>query len=142
MSRAPFKSSLDDLEVGKRRREIFPEPGLKRVNSRAKGKNGELEFAAFLRDRGYAEARRGQQYRGGDDSPDVVGVAGVHHEVKRTERLALYDAVDQARRDAAPNTMPVVAHRCNSKPRSCRGEWLFVLGADDYFELLRQAGYK
>jgi hypothetical protein len=111
------------------------------MNSRTKGKVGELEFAALLRSRGYVEARRGQQYRGGSDSPDVVGVAGVHHEVKRTERLALYDAVDQARRDAAPNTMPVVVTRCNSKPKSCRGEWLFVLGADDYFRLLKEAGY-
>lgn len=113
------------------------------LNSRRKGTAGELEFAALLRAQGYASARRGQQYRGGGDSPDVVGVAGVHHEVKRTERLALYNAVDQARRDAAPGGgMPVVAHRCNSKPRSCRGEWLFVLGASDYFELLRKAGYK
>jgi Holliday junction resolvase len=112
------------------------------VNSRNKGKTGELEFAALLRSRGYATARRGQQFRGGGDSPDVVGVAGVHHEVKRTERLSLYDAVDQARRDAASGgDMPVVAHRCNSKPRSCRGDWLFVLGADDYFRLLKAAGY-
>ncbi len=111
------------------------------MNSRDKGKRGELEFAALLRDQGYTEARRGQQYRGGDDSPDVVGVAGVHHEVKRTERFAIYDAVDQARRDAAPLAMPVVAHRCNSKLKSCRGEWLFVLGADDYFRLLKAAGY-
>ncbi len=106
------------------------------MNSRTKGKVGELEFAALLRAQGYTEARRGQQFRGGGDSPDVVGVPGVHHEVKRTERLALYDAVDQARRDAAVGTMPVVAHRCNSKSKSCRGEWLFVLGADDYFRLL------
>ncbi len=108
------------------------------MNSRTKGKVGELEFAALLRAQGYTEARRGQQYRGGGDSPDVVGVPGVHHEVKRTERLALYDAVDQARRDAADGAMPVVAHRCNNDKRrgSCRGEWLFVLGAADYFKLI------
>ncbi len=29
------------------------------MNSRAKGKAGELEFAALLREQGYAEARRG-----------------------------------------------------------------------------------
>jgi hypothetical protein len=56
--------------------------------------------------------------------------------------LLLYDAVDQARRDAdLGTTMPVVAHRCNSRPRSCRGEWLFVLGEADYFRLLKLAGY-
>ena len=110
------------------------------MNSRNKGKTGELEFAALLRSKGYASARRGQQYRGGGDSPDVVGIAGVHFEVKRVERLALYDAVDQARADAADDAMPVVAHRCNSKPRSCRGEWLFVLGAADFFRLLKANG--
>ena len=112
------------------------------MNSRAKGILGELDFAALLRAQGYTEARRGQQYRGGGDSPDVVGVPGVHHEVKRTERLVLYDAVDQARRDAADGAMPVVAHRCNDDKRngSCRGEWLFVLGAADYFRLLKAAG--
>ncbi len=108
------------------------------INSNLKGKVGEREFSALLRAQGYTEARRGQQYRGGGDSPDVVGVPGVHHEVKRTERLALYDAVDQARRDAADGAMPVVAHRCNNDKRrgSCRGEWLFVLGPADYFKLI------
>lgn len=112
------------------------------MNSRNKGKAGELEFAALLREAGYTEARRGVQYRGGGDSPDVVGVAGVHVEVKRTERFSLYDAVDQARRDAG-GSMPVVAHRCNSdrKPDTCRGDWLFVLGAADFFRLLKLAGF-
>ena len=109
------------------------------MNSRAKGKAGELELAKFLREHGFDEARRGVQYSGGGDSPDVVGIAGVHFEVKRTERLALYDAVDQARADAADDAMPVVAHRCNSKPRSCRGEWLFVLGAEDALFLIEVA---
>lgn len=113
------------------------------MNSRAKGKAGELEFAALLRERGYETARRGQQFRGGGDSPDVVGVAGVHFEAKRTERFNLYNAVDQARRDAIAGSMPVVAHRCNSdrKPGTCRGDWLFVLGTDDFFRLLKLAGF-
>lgn len=107
------------------------------MNSRDKGKRGELEWRDELVARGY-EARRGQQHAGGGDSPDVVhNIPGVHFEVKRTERLSLYDAVNQARRDAA-GKMPVVAHRCNGSRRKddCRGEWLVVLGVEDFFALL------
>jgi hypothetical protein len=113
------------------------------VNSRDKGARGELEWAKELKDRGY-EARRGQQFSGGGESPDVIhSIPGVHFEVKRTERLALYAAVDQARRDAAVGCTPVVVHRCNDDKRktSCKGDWLVVLGADDFFELLREADH-
>ena len=67
------------------------------INSRMKGKVGELEFAAYLRDKGFNDAARGQQHKGGSNSPDVTGLPGVHLEVKHTGRLALYDALDQAR---------------------------------------------
>lgn len=114
------------------------------LNSRQKGAVGEREFAALLREWGYDEARRGVQFKGGPDSQDVHGVPGIHFEVKRTEKLQLYAAVDQARRDAAGKAMPVVAHRCNGNkgPRTgCRGDWLFVLGADDFRLLLARAGF-
>lgn len=113
------------------------------INSRDKGAVAEREFANVLKARGYADARRGQQHAGGADSPDVIGIPGVHLELKRTERFALYDAVNQARRDSAGAAMPVVAHRCNATQRKndCRGEWLFVLGCDDFFRLLALAGY-
>lgn len=115
---------------------------MKRGNGNAKGKVGERELAALLRAQGYTSARRGQQHAGGADSPDVVGIPGVHLEAKRTERFHLYDAVDQARRDAGAG-MPVVAHRCNNDRRTdtCRGDWLFVLGEADFFRLLKAAGY-
>ena len=45
------------------------------MNSRAgKGKVGEREFAELLRAHGF-DARRGQQFAGGADSPDVVSEA-------------------------------------------------------------------
>lgn len=84
---------------------------------RDKGKRGEREAAAeFSRVLG-VEARRGVQYQGGPDSPDVV-VAGlaIHVEAKRTERLALWAAVDQAREDAPAGSVPIVWHRCNRRP--------------------------
>ena len=95
------------------------------VNSRDKGAVGERELAALLREWGY-DARRGQQFKGSVDSPDVYGVPGLHFEVKRTEHFRLYAAVAQAVRDADGKAVPVVAHRRN------RDKWLFVLGEDGF----------
>ena len=99
------------------------------MNSRAKGARGEREFAQFLRGHGY-NARRGQQYAGGPDSPDVVhSLAGFHFEVKRVESLSLYPAMQQAIRDAGID-VPVVAHRRNQK------QWLAVLPMDEFLKLV------
>ena len=94
--------------------------------SRDKGKEGEREIARILREHGYEDARRGVQYHGGGDSPDVVGLPGVHIEVKRAEKLSIYEALDQSIADAAPGEIPVVFHRRNKKP------WLAILRLEDY----------
>jgi len=93
------------------------------LRSRNKGKSGEREAAELLRGLGFQQARRGVQYQGGAESPDVVGVPGVHFEVKRTESLSLYPAMRQAIDESAPGDVPVVLHR-----RS-REDWLFVVPA-------------
>ena len=85
------------------------------MNSKRKGKAGELEAAAELRRVLGVEARRGVQYAGGPDSPDVVGLPGVHIEVKRTERLNIREAIEQAMRDAGAD-VPIVLHRQNRTP--------------------------
>ena len=100
-----------------------------RINSKQKGARGEREFAALLTDYGY-ESKRGQQFKGGEDSPDVITELPVHFEVKRTERLLLYEAMAQAVRDSNGGKMPVVAHR-----RS-HGEWVAVLRMSDLLDLL------
>ena len=84
-------------------------------NSRSKGKRGELELAAILREYGF-DARRGQQYCGAAGDADVVGLPGVHIECKRVERLNIDAAMEQAVRDARPGEMPVVMHRRSRKP--------------------------
>ena len=101
------------------------------INSRQKGKAGELELAAFLRERGY-EARRGQQFSGGADSPDVIGIPGIHIEAKRTEAGSLYAWLDQAIRDAGTSKTPLVCHRRN------RREWVAILRLDDFLTILKQ----
>ena len=67
--------------------------------SRQKGKRGEREAAAELGALLGVDARRGVQYHGGPDSPDVVldGVA-IHVEAKRTEKLTLWPAIEQDRK--------------------------------------------
>lgn len=84
--------------------------------SRRKGKVGERECAAELGELLGVEARRGVQFHGGPDSPDVVlpGV-NLHVECKRVERLKLWDAIDQANADAPQGAVPCVWHRCNRR---------------------------
>ena len=74
--------------------------------------------------------RRGQQYSGLGGA-DCVGLPGVHIEVKRTNRLALYDALAQAKRDAPPGKLPIVAHRRD------RCGWVVIMGAQEWFELYK-----
>jgi Holliday junction resolvase len=106
------------------------------MNSRAKGKAGELELAKFFREHGFDEARRGVQFRGGGDSPDVIGLPGFHVECKRVEAGNLYSWLDQATRDAdGTGRVPLVAHRRN------RREWVAILPLDHFLRILRNALY-
>lgn len=101
------------------------------MNSRQKGKRGELELAHKLKEYGY-EARRGQQYCGANGDADVVGLPDIHIEAKRTEKLSLYDAMAQAKADARPDEKPAVMHRKN------HSEWLVIMTLDDWIELYRE----
>ena len=96
--------------------------------SRDKGKTGERELAKILRSYGF-EARRGVQYKGGADSPDVVGLDGVHIEVKRCERLELWKAIMQSCADSDTNEIPAVFHRKNKMP------WVVILPLDGFIKL-------
>jgi Holliday junction resolvase len=107
------------------------------MNSRDKGKRGERQWRDELRANGY-QARRGQQFSGSPDSPDVVcpELSWIHFEVKAVERLNIEDAMEQARRDCGASRtgeqkVPIVAHR-----RS-RRRWLVTMDADLFFRLLR-----
>jgi Holliday junction resolvase len=101
------------------------------MNSREKGKRGERQWRDELRAQGYA-ARRGQQFSGSPDSPDVVSddLHWIHFEVKAVERLNIEDAMDQARRDCG-GKVPVVAHRRNFRA------WLVTMTAEVFFKFLR-----
>lgn len=98
--------------------------------SKEKGKVGEREVAHLLQTYGFS-ARRGQQFAGGTDSPDVIhGIHGLHIEVKRTEQFNLWAALQQATDDAREGEVPSVWHRKNKR------EWVVVLRAEDFLEML------
>lgn len=104
------------------------------VNSKRKGKDGELELACKLREHGY-NVRRSVQYNGKeeDGQADLLGLPGIHIECKRTERLNLYEAVDQAKRDSkGKNQIPVVFHRRN------KCQWLAIMPLDDFMKIYRE----
>ena len=107
------------------------------MNSRAKGKAGELELSKFFREHGFESAARGQQFKGSPGSPDVVGIPGHHVECKRVEALSLYDAYAQACRDAGSGSVPIVCHRRNGKPHHPL-PWLAILSLDDYLLMVRE----
>lgn len=101
------------------------------VNSKNKGKRGELELARKLREHGY-DCRRSQQYAGINGDADIVGLPHIHIECKRVEKLNIYDAVDQARRDAKEREKPTVFHRKNN----C--DWLVTMRLEDWIEIYRE----
>ncbi len=103
-----------------------------RLNSRKKGSRGELELVHHLIDRGF-DARRGQQFKGSPDSPDIVSAmltkAGIHIECKRVEAGNLYKWLHQASKDAG-SYVPVVMHRKSNEP------WVAILDLDDFLRFI------
>ena len=99
-------------------------------NSRRKGADFERKLAGLLRDYGY-DCRRGQQYCGANGDADVVGLPFLHIEAKAVERLNLYDAMAQSKRDARDGEIPVVMHKKNH----CKV--LVTLELDDFMTIYR-----
>lgn len=100
------------------------------MNSRTKGKRGELEAAHILKKHGY-DARRGQQFAGINGDADVVGLPHIHLEIKRVEKLNIDDALQQSIRDARDAEIPVVMHRKN------RTEWKVTMLFEDWIKMYR-----
>ena len=91
------------------------------MNSRQKGARGERSGAKAWAETFGGEARRGQQFSGSQDSPDIViSQPDIHVECKRTERGNPYLWLEQATKDAGPK-VPVVLHKRNNRP------WILIL---------------
>lgn len=101
---------------------------------RRKGAAGEREFVNdVLKPAGYHDAARqlGQARDGGGD----VIVDGVLYEVKRRAKLAVREFMDQA--VAASNAHPGHPRAVVAMREDGRTDWLVMLRADDYLQLLR-----
>lgn len=101
------------------------------MDSRQKGKRGELELAHWLETYGI-KARRGQQTSGSTGVADVVGLDHIHIECKRVQGLNVPRAMEQSRRDAYADSLraghemiPTVWHRENRRP------WRVTISAGD-----------
>ena len=106
-----------------------------------KGKRFERLLASRFREYGY-DARRTAQYCGNTgDAADVVGLPFIHCEAKHVERLNIYEAMAQAKRDAKANgkgALPAVFHKKNN----C--EILVTMEFDAFMQIYREfeAGYR
>ena len=98
-------------------------------SSQRKGAAGERELAAMLSAAGY-ECQRGGSLSFGE-IPDVLGLPGIHIEVKRVEKLNVGEAMEQAIRDSDRmlDGMPALFHRRNRKP------WLVTMRLEDWLKL-------
>ena len=115
-----------------RGRRVFIYAGESMTNSRDKGKRGEREVARLLCDAGFM-ARRGQQFRGGSDSPDVIceSLPWMHAEVKYREQHNAWEWMTQAAIEMHKDQVPVVFMRKRRQP------WLVVLRFDDFITLAK-----
>ena len=105
------------------------------MNSRRKGKEGELALVRKLKEYGY-DVRRSQQYAGINSDADVVGIDHLHIEAKYRQNGhgQTYEWLDQAKREARPDEIPVVMHKKVSK--EYRGnEWLVTMTLDDFITI-------
>lgn len=98
-----------------------------------KGKVFERAVANLLCARGF-NARRGVQFKGSIDSPDVVcgDLPFIHWEAKAVENLSLYSALKQASTDGL-GKCPIIVHKRNNKPI------VAILQFDHFLDLLQWA---
>ena len=96
--------------------------------ARNKGKAGENELARLIRENWGYDVRRGHVF---DHESDMVGLQGIHCEVKRVERLNIYDAMSQAIVEAEIRNdgLPVVFWRKN------HGKWKATMRHGDLIEI-------
>lgn len=104
------------------------------MNSKRKGNTGEREVLQKLIDAGIPAQRNDQTFVGGVDNPDIsASICGIplHVEVKRKERISIYEAMHQATHDANGHALPIVLYRKN------REKWLAIMPLDDLLNIIK-----
>lgn len=102
------------------------------MNSRRKGKEGELALVKKLKEYGY-DVRRSQQYAGINGDADVAGIEGLHIECKRCQQVRDEEFIKQAERDARGNEVPVVMYRRNNE------QWKVCMRLEDFMKIWKKA---
>lgn len=100
-------------------------------HERAKGAQGELDVAAIFRAVGF-DCDRTPNSGGLRIRSDLYGTVPAHVEVKRQERLQLWQWIEQAETECQPGELAVVAFRRSRSPwyATLRLEPLALLLAD------------
>ena len=103
-------------------------------SSQRKGADGERELVEVLNGYGFQTQRGGSETFG--TVPDVVGLPGIHIEVKRVERLNVSEAMKQTIRDSEffRDGMPTLFHRRNREP------WLVTMRLSDWMRIYTRGG--
>lgn len=111
------------------------------INSCQKGKREERAARDAWREAGFKDARRGRQYSGSPDSPDIQVIDSLHVECKGCQNTDIYSWLAQADEDANKGIvrtgsivkkLPVVMHRKKRKP------WVIILTFKNFILLLRE----
>lgn len=111
------------------------------MNSKRKGKEGELALVRKIKEYGY-DVRRSQQFAGINHDADVVGIDHLHIECKymANGHGSAYEWLDQAIRDKRDDEIPVVMHKKVSKEH--RGySWLVTMTIDDFMKIWSEYDY-
>ena len=105
------------------------------IKSKAKGKKNELAFVNLLKAAGYPSARRGQQFQGTEESPDVLcsELPIIHFEIKSGARPNPWLALKQCANDKGQNQLSVVGVHKDREP------WIICMTAEDWFSLIKKA---
>lgn len=101
------------------------------VNSKAKGKAGELQACKVLEAMGIP-AHRAQQYSGNNGTADVVSdLAGAHIEVKYQARPNVLAAMEQAAGDCGLKYPLVMSRQTLAMGEKGAKPWLITIRAED-----------
>ena len=101
-------------------------------HNRTRGKQSELELARIIRETYGWPVRRGHVFEG---EPDIVGLQGIHVEVKRTKSFSAVNFMEQASRYARYHDAgyPAVFYRADRQP------WTVTMLAQDWYRFSKDS---
>lgn len=105
------------------------------LNSKAKGKRGELYVVNKFKEEGF-KCNRTAQFKGNTGrADDIEGIDYIHAEVKFVENLSISKAMEQAERDCKASkrdAFPVVFHKRAREPLR------ITMNFEDWIQMYRE----